>query len=39
MAKSINNKQIFHTFLFNIKNYSLKVIIEYYITKGEQFRY
>ena len=31
-----NNKQIFHAFLFNIRNYSPEVIgVEYYVTEGE----
>ena len=39
------NKQMFHAFLFNIRNYSPEVIhttrngVEYYITEGEKFRY
>ena len=35
----MNNKQIFHAFLFNIRNYSPEVTkrsgVEYYITEGE----
>ena len=36
-----DNKEIFHTFLFNIRNYSPEVIniqrrkVEYYITESE----